>query len=103
MLNAVKFRAEEPPQLTIGAGREGEGWTISVRDNGIGVSENNRERIFEIFARGQADEAYPGTGLGHAVCQKIVDRHHGRIWVEPSPGGGTGSVFCFTLPDVVAP
>ena len=101
LLNAVKFRGMDPPAIEIDAERNVLGWTISVRDNGVGVRPGNRERIFEIFARGQAQELVPGTGLGLAVCKKIVERHGGRIWVEPCDP--CGSAFRFTLPDVVAP
>ena len=101
VLNAVKFHGMEPPEVLIDAERDDRGWTISVRDNGVGVRPGNRERIFEIFARGQAQELVPGTGLGLAVCKKIVERHGGRIWVEPREPGG--SAFRFTLPDLVAP
>jgi signal transduction histidine kinase len=75
---------------------EGE-WVIAVRDNGPGVSDRNRKRIFEIFARAHAEDDVPGTGLGLAVCQTIIEHHGGRIWVEPSPGGG--ATFRFTLPE----
>jgi signal transduction histidine kinase len=71
-------------------------WTLTVADNGPGVSERNRERIFELFARGAVDGEAPGTGLGLAVCRKVIDLHGGRIWVEPAPGGG--SAFRLTLP-----
>jgi signal transduction histidine kinase len=68
-----------------------------VRDDGPGVPERQRERVFEIFARAHPEDGIEGSGLGLAVCQTIVEHHGGRIWVEPAPGGG--SAFRFTLPD----
>ena len=96
LVNALKFRGEAPPVVTLSAARSPREWTLTVADNGPGVSERNRERIFELFARGQADGEAPGTGLGLAVCRKVVELHGGRIWVEPAPGGG--SAFRLTLP-----
>ena len=99
VLNALKFRAEHPPAVHVTATRETGGWLLCVRDNGVGVSERDRERIFEIFSRAHGDSV-PGTGIGLAVCHKVVSRHGGRIWVEAADGGG--SAFLFTLPDIVA-
>ena len=96
LANALKFRGEAPPVVALSAARSPREWTLTVADNGPGVSERNRERIFELFARGQADGQAPGTGLGLAVCRKVVELHGGRIWVEPAPGGG--SAFRLTLP-----
>jgi PAS domain S-box-containing protein len=96
LVNALKYHGDAPPHIVLEALRGDSAWVISVRDNGPGVSERNRSRIFEIFARGVADEVVPGTGLGLAVCQTIVEHHGGRIWVEPSPAGAD---FRFTLPD----
>ena len=96
LANALKFRGEEAPVVAVSAARSPREWTLTVADNGPGVSERNRERIFELFARGQVDGEAPGTGLGLAVCRKVVELHGGRIWVEPAPGGG--SAFRLTLP-----
>ena len=96
LANALKFRGDAPPVVAVSAARSPREWTLTVADNGPGVSERNRERIFELFARGQVDGQAPGTGLGLAVCRKVVELHGGRIWVEPAPGGG--SAFRMTLP-----
>jgi PAS domain S-box-containing protein len=94
--NALKFRAERPPEIHVGASREATGWRLSVRDNGIGIHPQYRDRIFLIFQRLHTRREYPGTGIGLAICKRIVERHGGEIWVESQPG--EGSEFCFTLP-----
>jgi signal transduction histidine kinase len=94
--NALKFRRETPVRIHVGARREGDQWLISVTDNGIGIEPQYAERIFMIFQRLHTREQYPGTGIGLSVCKKIVERHGGRIWVEPAPT--SGSVFKFTAP-----
>jgi light-regulated signal transduction histidine kinase (bacteriophytochrome) len=93
--NAIKFVEDGPPRIRIWAAEVPEGWRFSVRDNGIGVEPQQAERIFGMFTRLHGSERYPGTGVGLAVCQRIVDVHGGRIWVEPAPGGG--SQFMFTI------
>jgi two-component system CheB/CheR fusion protein len=94
--NAIKFRGKEPPKIHVGASQSQEGWLISVRDNGIGVHLNSAERVFQVFQRLHTREQYEGTGIGLAICRKIVEHHGGRIWLESEVGKGT--TFYFTLP-----
>jgi light-regulated signal transduction histidine kinase (bacteriophytochrome) len=94
--NAVKFRGPDRPRVWIDSREEGDEWVISVRDNGIGIEEKYYGKIFEVFQRLHARDQYPGTGIGLALCRKIVDQHGGKIWVGSSPG--KGSVFHFSLP-----
>ena len=95
--NAVKFRGERPPAVTVSATREEDGWIVSVCDNGIGVDPAKANRIFDVFQRLHSQEQYAGTGMGLAICKRIVERHGGRIWVEPAAGGG--SAFKFSVPE----
>jgi PAS domain S-box-containing protein len=94
--NAIKFRGPEPPCIYVGVRQEDTEWIFSVRDNGIGIDPKFADRIFVIFQRLHHRESYPGTGIGLAICKRIVQRHGGRIWVESQPG--RGATFCFTLP-----
>lgn len=95
--NGLKFHGEEPPRVGVSAVREGASWRVEVEDNGIGVDPQYADRIFKMFQRLHGRDAYAGTGIGLAVCKRIVERHGGRIWVESPPAGGTR--FCFTLGD----
>ena len=95
--NAIKFRHHgETPQIHIGAERRAAEWVLSVRDNGIGMDLQHAGRIFQIFQRLHTRDEYPGTGIGLAVCKKIVERHGGHIWVDSKPD--QGSTFLFTFP-----
>ena len=95
--NAVTFKGERRPEIHVGARRQANGWLFTVRDNGIGIDPQFADRIFMIFQRLHTREQYPGSGIGLAICKKVVERHGGRIWVESQPGAG--STFCFTIPD----
>lgn len=95
--NALKYRhPTEPPEITIEAQRQEDFWEISVRDNGIGVAPNHFDRIFEIFQRLHSRSDYSGSGIGLSICNKIVQRHGGEIWIEACPA--PGALFKFTLP-----
>ncbi len=95
--NAVKFSSAQQPRVTISAQRAEGAWRFTVTDNGIGIPAEDRRRIFQMFERGRARDSYPGTGMGLAICKRIVEQHGGDIWVEDASGGG--SAFHFTLPD----
>lgn len=94
--NAIKYRGDRPPQIHISAVESNDAWEFRIRDNGIGIDPQYRERVFVIFQRLHARDEYSGTGIGLAVCKRIVERAGGRIWVASSEGAG--SEFCFTMP-----
>lgn len=94
--NGIKFNKEASPQVHVSAARNGDEFSFCVADNGIGIDAQFHERIFVIFQRLHNKREYPGTGIGLAICKKIVDHHGGRIWVESQ--GGEGTRFHFTLP-----
>lgn len=93
--NALKFRGEAPPHLRISAERDGRHWRISLQDNGIGIDPQYFERIFVVFQRLHTQAEYPGTGVGLALCKRILELHGGQIWLESAPDSGT--TFHFTL------
>ena len=96
--NALKFRSESRPHVELDAKRDGDQWTFSIRDNGVGFDQRYAERVFGVFKRLHRNADIPGTGIGLAICQRIIDRHGGRIWAESKLG--EGSCFYFTLPAV---
>ena len=94
--NAIKFHGADPPRVHVSAKDLGREWCFSVNDNGIGMESQYADRVFVIFQRLHTQQEYPGTGIGLAVCKRIVERHGGRIWLESRPG--EGSTFFFTVP-----
>jgi len=94
--NALKFRSDAPPRVEISASQHDGDWSFRVADNGIGIDEAYAERVFVIFQRLHAKEHYPGTGIGLALCKKIVEFHGGRIWIDTDVPEGTA--VCWTLP-----
>ena len=98
--NAIEYSGEDDPRVHVSADRDGTTWTISVADNGIGIDPGEQERIFEVFQRLHSRETHSGTGIGLALCERIIERHGGEIWVDSEPG--EGATFSFTLPAVGA-
>jgi len=95
--NAIEYSGDEPPRIRVSAERDGPEWIVSVRDEGIGIEPEYRERVFEVFERLHDSGDYSSTGVGLALCERIIERHGGRIWVESEPG--KGSTFHFTVRD----
>ena len=96
LVNSIKYRSPEVPSIQIEANRAGREWLFSVRDNGIGIEPQYAEKVFGIFKSLNPRDRHSGSGMGLAICRKIVSRHHGRIWVESELG--KGATFYFTLP-----
>ncbi|RZH67427.1 PAS domain S-box protein [Natrinema altunense] len=94
--NAIEYSGDEPPRVHVSAERTGWKWEISVRDEGIGIDAENQDRIFQVFQRLHSHEEHAGTGIGLALCHRIIERHGGELWVDSTPG--EGSTFSFTLP-----
>jgi len=97
--NAIKFRGADPPRIHVAAARQDDEWVFTVRDNGIGLDPRHAERIFAVFQRLHTRSEYPGSGIGLAICRRIVERLGGRIWVDSAPN--RGSVFSFAVPAAV--
>lgn len=93
--NSLKYRSADTPRIHLSAERENNQWQFTVSDNGIGIAPSHRERIFGVFQRLHNQSEYPGTGIGLAVCRRVVHRHGGRVWADSA--SGTGSNFCFTI------
>jgi light-regulated signal transduction histidine kinase (bacteriophytochrome) len=96
LANAIKFRGKDLPRIHVSVQDHGREWVFAVKDNGIGIEPQHAGRVFVIFQRLHTREEYPGTGIGLAVCKKIVERYGGKIWFESEPGNGT--TFFFTAP-----
>lgn len=102
--NAIKFRHKHRPvRIDVAARRHGDAWTFRVQDNGIGIDPQYFDRIFLVFQRLHTRAEYPGTGIGLALCRRIVERHGGRIWVESTPGEGTSFYFTLSAADAGTP
>jgi signal transduction histidine kinase len=95
--NGLKFNRSAEPRVEVAARRDGAVWHFEVTDNGIGIPPEYRDRVFGVFKRLHTRDAYAGTGIGLAICQRVVERHNGAIWVRSGPQGH-GTAMCFTLP-----
>jgi PAS domain S-box-containing protein len=94
--NAIKFHGKDDPKIHISVQEDLDGWTFVVKDNGIGIDKKHQKQIFEVFRRLHTRKEYPGTGIGLSICQKIIEGHGGKLWVDSTPGLGT--TFYFTIP-----
>ena len=94
--NAIKYRGERRPEIHISVKRDGEQWIFTIRDNGIGFEMKYAGKIFDVFQRLHGDGQYEGTGVGLAICKRLIERYGGRIWADSAPGEGT--TFYFTVP-----
>jgi PAS domain S-box-containing protein len=97
--NAIKFHSDKQPEINISAQDSGKVWLFSVSDNGIGIDAEHQKKIFDVFRRLHTRDEFEGTGIGLAICKRIVNRHRGQIWVESEPG--KGSTFYFTIPKII--
>ncbi|ELZ19171.1 integral membrane sensor signal transduction histidine kinase [Haloterrigena salina JCM 13891] len=95
LTNAIDYSGDDPPRIRVSATREGATWTVSVRDEGVGIDSDDADRIFDVFQRLNSADERAGSGIGLALCDRIVDRHGGEIRVDSA--SGTGSTFSFTL------
>ncbi|ELY55076.1 multi-sensor signal transduction histidine kinase [Natronococcus jeotgali DSM 18795] len=98
--NAIEYSGDDPPRVHVGAERDGDRWRLSVRDEGIGLDPAAADRVFQVFQRLHGPDEYDGTGIGLAICRRIVERHGGEIAVDSEPG--EGATFAFTLPATVS-
>ena len=94
--NAIKYHGQEPPRVHISAEQKDDHWIFSVKDNGIGMASENREKIFKMFERLPGRGEYKGNGIGLAICKRVVESHCGEIWIDSELG--KGSTFYFTIP-----
>jgi len=99
LANAVKFRGPRPAEIRVSAERGDGEWVFAVADAGVGIPDDERQRVFEVFQRLHLRDAYPGNGMGLAICARIVEQHGGRIWIESPADGSPGTVVRFALPD----
>ncbi|WP_336038066.1 PAS domain-containing protein [Halobacterium yunchengense] len=95
--NALEYSGDDPPEVWVSAERDGDEWVVSVRDDGVGIDPEHADRVFEVFERLHTHEEHPGTGIGLALVERIVERHGGDVWVASEPG--EGATFSFTVPD----